>query len=70
MDEVDLTAERDEREAPMRILASRRPNGPVPTGRCAWCEELVHDMAIFCDSGCRVDFERSAAAQFRNGRTE
>ncbi len=70
MDDVDLTTERAEREAPYLLRANRKPVGPIPTGRCAWCDEIVNDTAIFCDTHCGQDWERALAAKMRNGRPE
>lgn len=70
MDDVDVTTEREAKEAPMRLAASKKPAGPTPTGRCAWCDEIVGDLTIFCDTSCRQDWERGAAAMVRNGRGE
>lgn len=64
-DIADITADRDEHEAPMRAAASRRPEGPKPTGRCHWCEEPVASAARFCDSDCRDDYQRFEARKAR-----
>lgn len=58
-DEVDMTAERDEREAPMRLAASRKPVGPAANGSCHWCNEPVSPTMRYCDSDCRNDHERA-----------
>lgn len=58
-DEVDMTAERDEREAPMRLAASRKPVGPAANGSCHWCNEPVSPALRYCDSDCRNDHERA-----------
>lgn len=58
-DEVDMTAERDEREAPMRLAASRKPVGPAANGSCHWCNEPVSPTLRYCDSDCRNDHERA-----------
>ena len=57
-DEADMTADRDELEAPMRLAASRKPVGPPPTGKCHWCDEPVGVGMRYCDSECRDDHER------------
>lgn len=57
-DEADMTAERDELEAPMRLAASRKPVGLPATGRCHWCEESVTASLRFCDDDCKTDHER------------
>lgn len=57
-DEADMTADRDELEAPMRIAASRKPVGPPATGVCHWCEEPVGPSLRYCDADCRDDHAR------------
>ena len=53
MDDVDVTAERDVAEAPLRLAASRKPVGPQPNGWCHWCGELIPDDDRWCkDSEC------------------
>ena len=58
-DEADITAERDEREAPVRLAASRKHQGLPPIGYCHWCDEPVADTLRFCDSDCKADHERA-----------
>ena len=65
-DEADMTAERDERderEAPMRIAASRKPTPPAPDGRCMSCGASVPETHRYCDADCRHDFERAERMQ-------
>lgn len=50
MDDADLTAERAEREAPALLAANRKPEGPAPTGRCLYCDEIVGDEQRWCDA--------------------
>lgn len=57
-DEADMTADRDEREAPMRIAASRKPTSPAPNGHCMSCGDPVPEGHRYCDAECREDFER------------
>ena len=40
MDDLDLLQGREERAAPARIAASRKPVGPDPTGNCLNCDEV------------------------------
>lgn len=56
MDDADRAApeiERSEQEA-QRL---RRPAGPVATGRCLHCDEILDDVRRWCDSGCRDQWE-------------
>lgn len=58
MDEVDSSNERQQREAPLLIEASKKPVGPLPTGRCHYCDEILNDTMRWCDAGCRDAWER------------
>ena len=58
MDEADLSQDRAEREAPYLLAASRKPVGPVATGRCLICGEIVGDTQRWCDGDCRDAWER------------
>lgn len=57
-DDVDISADRAEKEAPYLIAASRKPVGPAATGRCLHCDEIVGDHQRWCDSLCRDGWER------------
>lgn len=57
-DEADMTQARDEAEAPHRIAASRKPVGPLPNGRCHYCDEIVSDEKRWCDVTCRSQWSR------------
>lgn len=55
-DVIDVTADREEREAPMRIAASRRPEGPAATGVCldpGCAAPLIEAGRRWCDGDCR-----------------
>lgn len=51
-DEVDRAQIETDRNLE-RAVRSRRPEGPVPNGRCHFCDEIVHDGARWCDADCR-----------------
>lgn len=54
-DECDITAEREDRLAPMLIAASRKPEGPKATGHCLYCNaELAEGR--WCDHDCETDW--------------
>lgn len=55
IDRADQEVERSLKEA----LRKRRPAGPVPTGRCLWCGEIVGDMMRWCSVECARDWERA-----------
>lgn len=61
-DDVDITAERDEREAHLRLSASRRFEGPPANGECHWCHAPIRPMLRYCDIDCRDDHERKMRA--------
>lgn len=70
MDDVDRTAERSEREAPLLLRAAKKPEGPKPTGFCCWCSEALQSTdARFCDEYCRDDYEYSRKRSAINGKT-
>lgn len=60
MDDADMAAVRAERFEPYLIEASRKPDGPPPTGACLYCSEklLFSDSARWCDAICRNAYER------------
>lgn len=53
MDDADITEQRNNAEAPERLAASRKPEGPQPTGRCHYCDDIVGDYARWCGVSCR-----------------
>lgn len=57
-DEVDMTAEREERFAPFMIQNSRKPEGPKANGFCHFCDEPVAEGLRFCNRGCADDWEK------------
>lgn len=59
-DEADRAAQEEEMLLAEAIKA-RRPAGPVPTGRCLWCDEIVGDTMRWCNAECRDQWERSAS---------
>lgn len=52
-DIVDITMERDEREAGARMAASRKAEGPVANGSCHYCGERIPEPMRWCDADCR-----------------
>lgn len=58
MDDADISAERAEKEAPHLIAASRKPEGPVATGRCLYCEEPLPKGQRWCDAEHRDQWLR------------
>ena len=57
-------ADRADAEAERYILEAARhkkPPGPVPTGRCLWCDEITSDAQRWCSVTCRDEWELTAA---------
>ena len=63
-DNLDVASEREELE---RTLAQtiRKPEGPLATGRCLWCDEIVDDGVRWCAVWCRDDWEDAKAVRSR-----
>lgn len=68
MDEVDLSQERSEREAPALLAANRRREGPTPNGRCHYCDEVVNDTDRWCSIGCRDQWQHEQNRAGATGR--
>lgn len=58
MDEADITAAREEFNHGLYLAASRKPEGPQPTGRCLCCDEIVGDTMRWCNALCRDAWSR------------
>lgn len=59
-DTLDEAAALEERE---RSFAQtiRKPEGPLATGRCLFCDELVADELRWCDALCRDAWQADMA---------
>lgn len=57
-DEVDRTTERQAREEMYLRATAMKPRGPVATGRCLYCDEIVADDMRWCGAPCRDGWER------------
>lgn len=62
-DNLDIASDREELERTMAI-AAKRPEGPAPTGRCLYCDELLDDQRRWCDAEHREQWQKEA----RRGR--
>lgn len=60
MDEADRAAPEIERYV-LEAARQKRPPGPVATGRCLWCDELVADDQRWCSVACRDEWEMTVA---------
>lgn len=58
-DNLDIASEREEL-ARQAAITSKRPMGPVATGRCLHCDEIVADAQRWCDVDCRDAWQRDA----------
>jgi len=57
-----------EREARIAAVRAQAAKGPVATGRCLYCDEIVADDARWCPgTECRDAWQREAAGRQRNG---
>ena len=63
MDDADRAAPEIERYI-LEAARHKKPEGPVPTGRCLYCDEILDDQARWCDAEHREQWEKEA----RRGR--
>lgn len=63
-DTLDEAAALEERE---RSFAQtiRKPEGPIATGRCLWCDEIVDDNTRWCNAPHRDAWERARSTGSR-----
>lgn len=47
------------------LLRKRRPAGPVPTGRCHYCDDIVSDTQRWCSIECREGWEKETERKTR-----
>lgn len=68
MDFADIAAEREQldRDLALKEQANREP-AMRPKRSCYYCAASLASGVLFCDSGCRDDYERIKAARVRNG---
>ena len=55
-DNFDSASDLEELDRNM-AMANRRAAGPVATGRCLHCDEIVGDAQRWCDAECRDQWE-------------
>lgn len=68
MDDADRAAPEIDRYM-LEAARKRLPSGPIPNGRCHWCDEIVSDEARWCGPECMADWNRAVSAQVRGGVT-
>jgi hypothetical protein len=63
-DNLDVASEREELE---RTLAQtiRKPEGPIATGRCLYCDDITGE-ARWCGAECRDDWVQERARRARS----
>lgn len=59
-DEIDLAQER-EYLATQNSMRMRKPEGPLATGRCLYCDSLLEPGRRWCDSICREEWETESS---------
>ena len=47
-------------------LSTRKPNGPVATGRCLYCNAELSDTRRWCDEWCQEDWSLEIESQRRH----
>jgi len=47
-------------------LKTRKPDGPVPIGRCLYCNAELPDSRRWCDAWCAEDWTLEKEAQVRH----
>lgn len=57
-DEIDRAQTHIEMMAEENIRASKKPEGPRPTGYCLHCDEPVAEGHRWCDTECRDDWAK------------
>ena len=68
MDDIDRAQEREQQlreDALAEHMHLAQRSHLIPCGECYWCSEPVSHGRIFCDFGCRDDWERDLAARKR-----
>lgn len=67
-DEADMTADRDEAEAPARLAASWKHELPPANGSCFSCGEPTPPGLRYCNAECGIDHVRAMRAAAIGGR--
>jgi hypothetical protein len=68
MDEFDRASELEERTRQLEIAAALAVPKLKATHFCHYCYEPVNSGLLFCDTGCRDDYEKEARHKRINGR--
>ena len=55
-DDVDR-AQNEVDRATAEAMKMRKVAGPVATGRCLYCDEILDDVQRWCDSVCRDEWQ-------------
>jgi hypothetical protein len=68
MDQFDRASELEEKTRAADIAAALAAKKLKPTHYCHYCYEPVEAALLFCDTGCRDDYEKEARHKRINGR--
>lgn len=66
MTTIDDDASMREEHFRETALKHRKPNGPVATGRCLYCNALLPDNRRWCDKWCQEDWTLEIEANRRS----
>lgn len=66
MTTIDDDASMREEHFRETALKHRKPNGPVATGRCLYCNALLSFGDRWCNADCREDYELEIEANRRS----
>jgi hypothetical protein len=58
MDDADLADRHNEINLAQAMRESLQPLGPLPNGRCHYCDEVVGDEDRWCNAVCRDDWAK------------
>lgn len=66
MTTIDDDASMREEQFLEAALATRKPDGPVATGRCLYCNAELPDTRRWCDKWCQEDWTLEIESQRRH----
>ncbi len=64
-DEVDMASEQEDYARAEALWQVQHHSQPHASGRCHNCDEGLAPGELFCDVGCRQDFEHAAEVKRR-----
>ena len=66
MTTIDDDASMREEQFLKVALSNRKPDGPVATGRCLYCNAELSDIRRWCDKWCQEDWTLEIESQRRH----